>query len=45
MMPTEQYTYVSSRLIKNVFELGGNVSELVPPLVMQRMRARLSQKS
>jgi pantetheine-phosphate adenylyltransferase len=45
MMPTEQYTYVSSRLIKNVFELGGNVSELVPPLVMQRMQARLQQKS
>jgi pantetheine-phosphate adenylyltransferase len=45
MMPTEQYTYVSSRLIKNVFELGGNVSELVPPLVMQRMQARLPQKS
>jgi len=44
MMPTEQYTYVSSRLIKNVFELGGNVSELVPPLVMQKMRDRLPVK-
>jgi pantetheine-phosphate adenylyltransferase len=44
MMPTEQYTYVSSRLIKNVFELGGDVSELVPSLVMQQMRARLPQK-
>lgn len=40
MMPTEQYTYVSSRLIKGVFKLGGDVSALVPPLVMQRMRAK-----
>jgi pantetheine-phosphate adenylyltransferase len=40
MMPTEQYTYVSSRLIKGVFNLGGDVSELVPPLVMQRLKAK-----
>jgi pantetheine-phosphate adenylyltransferase len=40
MMPTEQYTYVSSRLIKGVFNLGGDVSELVPSLVMQRMKAK-----
>jgi len=40
MMPTEQYTYVSSRLIKGVFNLGGDVSALVPPLVMARMRAK-----
>jgi pantetheine-phosphate adenylyltransferase len=40
MMPTEQYTYVSSRLIKGVFKLGGDVSELVPPLVMARMKAK-----
>ena len=40
MMPAEKYTYVSSRLIKGVFKLGGDVSELVPPLVMQRMMAK-----
>jgi len=40
MMPTEQYTYVSSRLIKGVFKLGGDVTELVPPLVMERMKAK-----
>jgi pantetheine-phosphate adenylyltransferase len=28
MMPAEKYTYVSSRLIKGVFELGGDVSSL-----------------
>lgn len=40
MMPNEQYTYVSSRLIKGVFKLGGDVSELVPPLVVRRMKAK-----
>jgi pantetheine-phosphate adenylyltransferase len=43
MMPTEQYTYVSSRLIKGVFNLGGDVSALVPPLVMQRLKAKGSK--
>jgi len=38
MMPAEQYTYVSSRLIKGVFRLGGDVTALVPPLVMDRLR-------
>jgi pantetheine-phosphate adenylyltransferase len=40
MMPTEQYTYVSSRLIKGVFKLGGDVTALVPPLVVRRMMAK-----
>ena len=37
MMPAEQYTYLSSRLIKEVFTLGGDVSGLVPPVVEERM--------
>jgi pantetheine-phosphate adenylyltransferase len=44
-MPTEQYTYVSSRLIKEVFQLGGDVTDLVPPSVMDLMRARMPIKS
>jgi pantetheine-phosphate adenylyltransferase len=40
MMPAEKYTYVSSRLIKGVFKLGGDVTELVPPFVMERMKAK-----
>ena len=40
MMPAEKYTYVSSRLIKGVFNLGGDVSGLVPPLVMERLKAK-----
>ena len=40
MMPAEQYTYLSSRLIKEVFQLGGEVRGLVPPAVEKAMRAK-----
>ena len=40
MMPAEQYTYLSSRLIKEVFSLGGDVSGLVPSVVEQWMRKK-----
>lgn len=41
MMPAEKYTYVSSRLIKGVFRLGGDVSALVPAAVMDRLRGKM----
>ncbi|HSD66922.1 MAG TPA: pantetheine-phosphate adenylyltransferase [Vicinamibacteria bacterium] len=37
MMPAESYSYVSSRLVKEVFQLGGRVSDLVPPIVEKRL--------
>jgi pantetheine-phosphate adenylyltransferase len=40
MMPAEQYTYISSRLIKEVFALGGRVHGLVPELVEERLRGK-----
>src|SRR4026208_765555 len=40
MMPAEQYTYISSRLIKEVFSLSGRVHGLVPELVEQRLREK-----
>jgi len=40
MMPAEQYTYISSRLIKEVFALGGRVHGLVPELVERRLREK-----
>ena len=43
MMPAETYSYVSSRLVKEVFQLGGTVSGLVPPLVEKRMKEKLDQ--
>ena len=44
MMPAEKYTYVSSRLIKGVFQLGGDVEALVPPLVMERLKAKVPSR-
>ena len=41
MMPAEKYTYVSSRLIKGVFNLGGDVTELVPPNVVERLKNKV----
>lgn len=38
MMPAEPYTYVSSRLVKEVVALGGTVTGLVPQLVEERLR-------
>ncbi len=40
MMPAEPYTYVSSRLVKEVVALGGTVHGLVPELVEQRLREK-----
>jgi pantetheine-phosphate adenylyltransferase len=40
MMPAETYTYVSSRLVKEVVALGGSVSGLVPTLVEDRLREK-----
>jgi len=40
LMPAEQYTYVSSRLTKEVFRLGGSVHGLVPPVVERWMQAK-----
>jgi pantetheine-phosphate adenylyltransferase len=44
MMPAEQYTYISSRLIKEVFSLGGRVEGLVPELVEERLRTKVTAK-
>jgi len=41
MLPAVEYTYVSSRLVKEVFRLGGDVARLVPPLVLESLKARL----
>ena len=42
MMPAETYSYVSSRLVKEVFQLGGTIDGLVPPLIEQRMKEKMN---
>jgi pantetheine-phosphate adenylyltransferase len=41
LMAGEAYSYVSSRLVKEVIALGGNIEGLVPAPVLERLRERL----
>jgi pantetheine-phosphate adenylyltransferase len=41
MMPAEAYTYLSSRLVREVSKFGGSVEGLVPRLVEQRLREKM----
>ncbi|HJP95306.1 MAG TPA: pantetheine-phosphate adenylyltransferase [Pyrinomonadaceae bacterium] len=43
MMPAEIYSYVSSRLVKEVFHLGGAITGLVPPFIEKRMKEKMNQ--
>jgi pantetheine-phosphate adenylyltransferase len=45
MMPAEAYSYVSSRLVKEVFLLGGKLDGLVPTIVEDRMKQKVSSAS
>jgi pantetheine-phosphate adenylyltransferase len=40
LMAAEAYSYLSSRLIKEVFKLGGSITGLVPETVERKMRER-----
>ncbi|HEY0431117.1 MAG TPA: pantetheine-phosphate adenylyltransferase [Pyrinomonadaceae bacterium] len=42
MMPAETYSYVSSRLVKEVFQLGASIGDLVPRLVEEKMREKIA---
>jgi pantetheine-phosphate adenylyltransferase len=41
MMPAEQYSYLSSRLVREVAKLGGSIAGLVPEMVERRLREKL----
>ena len=41
LMPSQQYTYLNSTLVKEIARLGGPIGGLVPRLVEQKLRARL----
>ncbi len=44
LTPKEELSYLSSRLVKQVHELGGDVSGLVPPLVLKALKKRLPRR-
>jgi pantetheine-phosphate adenylyltransferase len=41
MMPADKYSYVSSRLVREVAQVGGPVKGLVPDVVEQKLREKL----
>ncbi len=41
LMPAEAYSYLSSRLVREIARLGGPLQGLVPPVVEQRLRAKV----
>lgn len=45
MMPDERYTYLSSRLAKEVFALGGSLDGLVPEVVETRLRQKAGARA
>lgn len=42
LQPAGRYSFVSSRMLKEVFSFGGDVSGLVPPNVLKRLRSRIT---
>src|ERR1700731_1511135 len=43
LMPKEEYTYLSSRLIKEIAQLGGDVSSFVPPAAARALRQKFAR--
>ncbi len=43
MMPAEAYSYLSSRLVREIVHLDGKVTGLVPPLIERRLREKIAQ--
>jgi pantetheine-phosphate adenylyltransferase len=41
MLPGETYSYLSSKLVREIAQLGGPLKDLVPPEVEQRLRAKV----
>ena len=41
MMPKDTYTFLSSRIVKEIARLGGDVSEFVPPLAQKALAAKM----
>ncbi|MFN7956743.1 MAG: pantetheine-phosphate adenylyltransferase [Holophagaceae bacterium] len=43
LMPKEKYSAVSSRLVREIGTMGGNLSELVPEILRERVAQRLAR--
>jgi pantetheine-phosphate adenylyltransferase len=45
LQPAGRYSFVSSRMVKEVFSFGGDITGLAPPNVLKRLRARINGTS
>jgi pantetheine-phosphate adenylyltransferase len=45
LMPKEEYTYLSSRIVKEIARLGGSVDDFVPPCAVRALAKKLSGKA
>jgi pantetheine-phosphate adenylyltransferase len=43
LMPKEEYTYLSSRIVKEIARLGGNVTDFVPAVVAQALAGKMTK--
>jgi pantetheine-phosphate adenylyltransferase len=43
LQPAGRYSFVSSRMVKEVFSFGGDITGLVPPNVLKRLRGRIGK--
>jgi pantetheine-phosphate adenylyltransferase len=44
LMPREEYTYLSSRIVKEIASLGGAIENFVPPAVAKALREKLAER-
>jgi len=42
MLPGEPYSYLSAKLVREIAQLGGPLTDLVPAVVEQKLRAKIS---
>jgi pantetheine-phosphate adenylyltransferase len=42
LMPDERYTYLSSTLLKDILRLGGDIGRFIPPVLIPRIRRKIS---
>lgn len=42
LMPKDEYTFISSRLVREIAALGGDVSKFVPPVVQEALKKKLA---
>jgi len=42
-MPHEKYTYLNSTIIRNVSQFDGDINDLVPPIVVKRLKEKYAE--